>query len=444
MYHKIFSFLIILMTTQTVFAQTRSYSPLSTWKPSLSTWQTKRSFFERSSSIQQSARPVIHGLRPVSIELLQDALIKKHPKLLRNNPRMARQVIMGKYLGRGTIRSRINGRNQLHGAMAEALFLQKNPDWKYVSKPNAPQNDVYRFVTGKRTPLTGQIKFHISGNPTLYASDMLKDYSARHFYVPNDHVEDLRNLWLRRSESAKTIGDMIGAQRAAKKAGRVKPMGVHSQEVVAGTKQSYQIAAVENRMVYTSLAAGVALSLGQIGWNYAHGSLSADQASYHTSKAIALIGSGVAADATLILVRGGALRGTLKGNWIVGSAVLLVETSWNLYEQGGMAAFRHPNFYEQLGGSISAIGIGGASGFYSGLATTAAASETGPAAPFIGGAVGFAVGTIVGAIAYVGGRTSTRWLIINGWPEWYQKSIQQQINAAREGIALKIASAKTL
>lgn len=443
MYHKIFSFLIILITTQTVFAQTANYSPLSTWKSPLSTWQAKRSFLETSST-QPSARPVIAGLRPVSIELLQDALIKKHPKLLRNNPRMARQVIVDKYLGKGSMRSRINGRNQLNGAMAEALFLKNNPDWKYVSKPNASQHDVYRNIAGKRPPLNGQIKFHNSGKPTFYARDMLKDHLAHRFFVPDDHVEDLRNLWLRRYESAKTRGDVLGAKLAARNAGRVQPMGVHSQEVVTGTKQSYQIAAVENRMVYASLAAGVALSLGQIGWNYAHGSLSADQAGYHTTKAITLIGAGVTADVTLALVSEGAIRGTLRGNLIVGAAVLLVETSWNIYEQGGVAAFRHPEFYEQLGGSISAIGIGGAAGFYSGLATTAAASETGPAAPFIGGAVGFIVGTGVGIIAYVGGRTSTRWLIINVWPEWYQQSIQQQINAARESIAQKISLAQAL
>jgi len=123
---------------------------------------------------------------------------------------------------------------------------------------------------------------------------------------------------------------------------------------------------------------------------------------------------------------------------------LLVETSWNVYEHGGIAAFRHPEFYEQLGGSVSAIGIGGVAGFYSGVAATAAASELGPFAPLVGAATGFVVGTSVGIVAYIGGRSATGWLIRTISPELYQQYEQQQITAAKDGIALRISSAQSL
>jgi hypothetical protein len=433
-----FGLLTLFICMAPVSAQTSVYSPLSTWQPSLSSWESARSSLEASSK-QQSARPVLAGLRPVTIELLQDALLRKHHKLLRNNSGMARRVILDKYLGKGTERSRINGRNQLNGAMAEALFLHKNPDWKYVSKPNASQHDVYRLGVGKRPPLNGQVKFHVSGRPDIYARDMAKDYRAHRFFVPDDHVQPVREYWRRQYEAAKVRGDSASAQQAARNTGRVQPMGVNSHEVVTSTKQASQFAAAETRAVYVSLAAGVALSLGQIGWDYAHGTLSADQAAYRSTKAFTLIGTGIAADATLLVIRQGALRGTLKGNLIVGGVVLLVETSWNVYEHGGMAAFRHPEFYEQLGGSVSAIGIGGVAGFYSGVAATAAASELGPVAPVVGAATGLVVATGVGIVAYIGGRSATGWLIRTISPELYQQYEQQQIAATKQLIRDRIA-----
>ncbi len=443
MYKVVFALLIVFICATTVSAQSLAYKPLSSWQPALSSWESARSSLEASSK-PQTSRPVLAGLRPVSVELLQDALLRKHNKLLQNNAGMARRVILDRYLGKGSERSRINGRNQLNGAMAEALFLNKNPEWNYVSKPNASQHDVYRLGVGNRPPLNGQVKFHVSGKPDMYARDMVKDHRAHRFFIPDDHVQPVREYWLRQYESAKLTGDSAGSQQAARNAGRVQPMGVTSHDVVISTKEASQYAAAEQNAAYVSLAAGVALSLGQIGWDYAHGSISSDQAAYRSTKALTLIGTGVAADRILLLVKDGALRGTLKGNMIVGGVVLLVETSWNVYEHGGMAAFRHPEFYEQLGGSVSAVTIGGVACFYSGLAATAAASELGPAAPVVGAATGFVVGTGVGIVAYVGGRTATGWLIRTVSPELYQQYEQQQITAAKDGIARRISFAQSL
>ena len=167
MYKAAFALFILRICTAPVSAQTSVYSPLSMWQPSLSSWESTRSSLEASSR-RQTSKPVLAGLRPASVELLQDALLRKYNKLPQNNAGMARRVILDRYLGKGSERSRIIGRNQLNGAMAEALFLNKNPEWNYVSKPNASQHDVYRLGVGKRPPLNGQIKFHVSGKPDIY------------------------------------------------------------------------------------------------------------------------------------------------------------------------------------------------------------------------------------------------------------------------------------
>jgi hypothetical protein len=439
MTRAVLAIIAALVAVAPLSAQTVVYSPFSTWQSPFSSWEANRLHLEASAG-QRSARPVLPGLRPVTVELLQDAVLRKHPTLLRNDSSMARRVIMGKYFGKGTERSRINGRNFLNGAMAEALFLNEHPEWKYVASPNARQHDVYRPNTGK-PPTTGQVKFHIGGSPYEYANDMRKDYRAHRFFIPDDHVQPVRDYWLREYEAAKARGDSSAAKQAARNAGRVKPIGATTQEVVASNKQASQYIAAEARAAYVSLAAGLALSLGQIGWDYAHGTLSSDQAAYRATKSLSLIGTGIAADSTLLIVKQGVLRGTLQGNVLVGAAVLLVETSWNVYEHGGTAALRHPEFYEQLGGSVSAIGIGGVAAFYSGVAATAAASELGPAAPVVGGISAVVVGTGAGIVAYIGGRSATSWLVRAFWPELYQQYERQQIVAARELISRQMSEA---
>jgi hypothetical protein len=149
-------------------------------------------------------------------------------------------------------------------------------------------------------------------------------------------------------------------------------------------------------------------------------------------------------DSTLRLPWNAALRGTLKGNLIVGGVVLLVETSWNIYEHNGMVAFRSHDFYEQLAGSVSATGIGGIAFFYSSLAATAAASELGPAAPFVGTVTGLVVATRVSIVAYVGGRSATAWLLRTVSPALYQQYERQQINAATSAIPRRLSCAQSL
>jgi hypothetical protein len=353
-------------------------------------------------------------------------------------------MIVDKFCGKGSEQSKINGRNLLNGAMAEALFLDKNPEWRYVSKPNASQHDVYRSETGKRPPLNGQVKFHASGRADIYARDMMKDHRAHRFFVPDDHVQSVRDYGLQEYKVATARGDAVAAKQAARNAGRVQPLGATADEVVRATKQAAQYAAAEATARYVSLAGAAALSLGHTWWDYARGEISGDQAAYRLTKAASLIGTGLAADQLLLLVQDGALRGTLKGSLIVGAIVFLADTSWSIYEHGGLAAFRHPEFYEQVAGSVSAITIGGWAGFYSATAATAAASELGPFAPIIGLASGFIFGTGAGVVASVGGRAATGWLLRSIWPEWYQRYEAQQFAAAKEAIERRIKEAQQI
>lgn len=428
---------IAIACSKVVQAQTLVYSPLSTWQKPYSAWETRRVALE-SASGPKSSPTVLPGVRPRPVELLQEALLRKHPQLLQNDARLAREVILDLYLGKGTKQSRINGRNILNGAMAEALFLEKNPDWKYVSKRNASQHDVYRVVVG-RPPMNGQVKYHASGRPEVYARDMVKDYRAHRFLIPDDHVPPVRDYWLQKRKAALARGDVAGAKLAARNAGRVQPLGATSHEIAAATKQAAESVAAERNATYISLAFGIALSLGQISWDYAQGSITPDQAAYRAIKAMSLMGTGIATDSLLF---NNTLRGTLRGNLIVGGVVLFVETSWNIYEHGGLAAFRHPEFYEQLAGSVSAVSIGGVAAFYSGVAATMAATELGPLAPIVGSATAVVVGSVVGAVAYVGGRSTTSWLIHSIWPELYQECFRQQIWAARERINQNIRLAQ--
>jgi hypothetical protein len=176
--------------------------------------------------------------------------------------------------------------------------------------------------------------------------------------------------------------------------------------------------------VYVSLGAGAALMLGQIGWEYSQGLISRDQATYRAVKYSSLIGLGAGADVGIKLVKQRAWRGTLKGNVFVGAAVLVVDTSWSLYEHGGLAgALRQPDFYEHLGGSISGLSLGIA-------ATASVGACTSEFGPWIAVPSGIAAGTVVGVAAYMGGRATTSWLVRVIWPDLYKTFEQQQIDAA--------------
>ncbi len=137
------------------FPQSATYNPLSERAdPDVAAFQRWENARQVRSATVGDTRLQLPGLPTKDEELLVDAILRKHPRLLEGSSNRARTLIL-----------RMNSKNSasLRGIMAEAVFKERNAGWEYVSKPNASQHDMYRFVEGRRTPQTGQVKFHASG-----------------------------------------------------------------------------------------------------------------------------------------------------------------------------------------------------------------------------------------------------------------------------------------
>ena len=211
--------------------QTAVYTPYRQYTPPIAQWQT--TLRNAANGPGTGTRPVLPGLRPVDTELLTDALLRKQPRALQGNPQLARAKIR-----RIALESKMPGSKaiyRLYGDMAEALFLESNPDWNYVSKPNAPQNDVWKRIPGQRRPIGGQVKFHRNGRPSTYLRDMRSDHRANRFIVPDDHVGPLKELIERRKQYALQRGDLQEYEWLAQQKARVSPLGHTSDEVVQRT-----------------------------------------------------------------------------------------------------------------------------------------------------------------------------------------------------------------
>jgi hypothetical protein len=404
----------IVSAAQAQMETTARYRPLGTWvDPSVSalrTWTASVDrLYERANPVRADARPQLAGLRPKSVELLQDGYLRKHGKSLENNPAKARELVL-----RRAARGRIH---QLRGYMAEALFLDRHSEWGYVSKPNASQHDVYRWVIGRRVPQTGQIKFHTSGEPSRYSADMVRDDRAHRFFIPDDHVE-----------ATKAYLRMRGRWRDA---ARVQPLGATSSEIRSQTASACRSIAREKYATYTSLGAALALSLAPTLLDWARGDLSANVAAYQALRSLSLMGVGIGAEQLLATIAKGAIRGTLRGNAIVGTVLVVTETLWLLHEHGWRRAFYQPNFYEGVGGGVSAIALG----LIGGAVATGLAAETGPFAPVIGGGVGI----VTGAVGYVGGRAATRAILDIVAPELLRREESQRFRAVIESLDRSIA-----
>ena len=87
-----------------------------------------------STSALTDARPYLPGLRPVELELLEDALRRKMPITIGNSREKAHAKII-----RNSLRDPVK-RSHIKGILAEALFLEKNPNWLYVRSPTASQH----------------------------------------------------------------------------------------------------------------------------------------------------------------------------------------------------------------------------------------------------------------------------------------------------------------
>jgi hypothetical protein len=350
--------------------------------------------------------------------------LRKHPKLLKNSPVKARELLLRRYS---------NNPAQLRGIMAEAMFLDHNPEWGYVQKPNASQHDVYRWVLGRRTPMTGQIKYHANGNPVTYAADMVKDYRSERFFIPDDHVEPTRTYLQRQADKLSAAGDKQGAAQAYRNRNRVQPMGVQSSDIASSTNEAAKAYAREKYATYVSLGASLALALGPNMYDWASGDIAANQALYRTTRALSLLGVGVGTDLALMAVKEGALRGTIRGNVIVGTALTITEVTWLLYEHGWQRAFYQPQFYEQVVGGVSGIALG----FAGGMAATVLTAEMGP---WVAIPAGFVTGVVAGTVGYVGGRSGTYMVLDAVFPEMIQQQERQQLESVKSSISKGITA----
>ena len=423
--------ILALCIVSTAEGQTSTYRPLGSWTDptaeAYARWDGElQGRIARANPVRAEARPQLAGLKPKSVELLEDGLLRKQKRGLRNDPRLARRAISDLY------RRPIYGRSVLHGSMAEAIFLDRNQDWGYVAKPNAAQHDVYRWVNGRRTPFNGQVKYHDSGRSSLYARDMLSDHRAARFFIPDDHVEPTRAYLKSEALRLEAVGDKLGAARRWRDYGRVRPIGATSAEIRTATSEAARSVARERYATYTSLGATLAMSLGPTIYDWARGDLSANIAAYRVVRSLSLMGIGLGTDMALQQIGQGALRGTVRGNAIIGTAIAITETAWLLHEHGWGRAFYQPEFYEQAAGGVSALALGLAGGAYA----TGLAVETGPWAPVIG----FGAGVLTGTVGYLGGETVARAMIEILSPEMLRREERHRLTSVQSSLDRQIAA----
>lgn len=416
-----------------VSAQTTAYQPLGTWvDPSTAataSWQAQLAdASERSSTgVPPSTRPQLAGLRPRSVELLEDALLRKHPKLLKYSPEQARLLITRRYY---------KAPGPLRGYMAEAVFVDRNPEWHYVERANAPQHDVYRRIPGRQPPWNGQVKYHDSLDPALYARDMVADYRADEFFIPDDHVESTKAYLQAQERRLRARGDMVEAERVRRDYERLRPIKATSGEIRAATREAALSVATEQRAVYMPLGAALVLSLVPISVDWANGNITYDRAFYHAVRAANLVGVGVGTDKLLGSIGQGAFRGTARGNLIVGTAMAITETSWLLYEYGWQSAFTQSDFYEKAACGVSTMVLS----IPAYVEATALAFEFGPWAL----AIGMGASLVAGTVGCLAGQTATYQLIEVFAPEMHRREEWEKIGRAKDKLNHAIDESRTL
>ena len=293
------------------------------------------------SDVAQDARPQLSGTVPAHVELLEDALLRKHPKLLGGSHQAAREMILRRYT---------TAPGPLRGYMAEAIFVERNPQWGYVRAPNAPQNDVYRWLPGRAAPFNGQIKYHDAGQPAVYARDMIRDYRAQRFFIPDDHVEPTKALLMRAAQRADTRGDSTGAQRFRRDYARLRPIGATAFEIRQAARAAAQYSATERYRGYTSLGAVLGSTLLH---GLARGDVSGRGLIDELVRTTTV--TSVEREASRRLARSkpsGLTRGFGK-NIVLGSVFTVANTALIVNEQGFSGALSNPDVYVEAGGSFA-------------------------------------------------------------------------------------------
>lgn len=399
-------------------------------------------------TVKAEDKPAIPGLRPFEVELLEDALRRKMPKTIGNSRQRAHAKII-----RNSLRDPMK-RAHLKGILAEALFLEKNPEWGYVRSPTASQHDVYTWIAGRKAPFTGQIKTHASADPTVYAKDMIRDHRSALFLLPDDHVAPLKShlsAQLKQQEAAGLSSDALKTRRHLS---RIRGLGFTSKELDRYYARAARYAYREQYAGYISLGAATAMALGPELWNFLQSgdapqgslltlmSISASLGTERTANYLISRNSGSTLPAQQIKgaapnrLGDGSLRGTLRGNGLVGMFVLTTDTAFSVYQHGGRQAFQSEGFYTNLGGGVSALTIGMLCGMpVAEIVTTMAAN------PAIGGAAGLGAGVVIGTAAHFAGQHATRTVLEAVQPEFMLNREHAAVRNAKELIGIRLNKA---
>ncbi len=439
----IFFMLLGMLCAQDSFA---NYLPLGASFPSsYETWDALRE--ASASPASKGRRPVLPGVNGRNLELLQDSIARKWPKKV---PGGALPVARAEVAKITPFRL-----PAVRGYMAEAIYLDKNPEWKYVNKPNATQHDVYApMPNGGRGIMSGQVKFHMNGNPATYARDMLKDSRSGSFIVPDDHVDGLKAHLKDKADKLRLSGDESGAAARYRDMNRVKGIGATSTQIDRATRQAITEARVVRVAPYVFVGVVTTLLTVPTVIDWHRGDIDGQEALYRLTKGGSTAGIGVVADQSLKKWRGGLLRGTARGNLITACAVLMVDTSWQIYECGGVGnAFQDPEFMINLGGNISATGLALAGG-YVGMVGGAKAGgvigailgpEAAPVGATIGGVTGGLVGgTVAGVAGYDYGAKWTRWILEKYFPEKLYAQEREYVGGVSKEIEGSIAKLQSM
>lgn len=404
-------------------AQARSYVPL----------EDHASASGQLVPVKSSDRPNLPGARPVELELLEDALRRKMPHAIGASREKAHASIV-----RNSLRNPVKQSHML-GMLAEGIFLEKNKAWGYVASPVASQHDLYTWKQGRKSPVTAQVKTHVSGDAFTYANDMRRDHRSDFFIVPDDHVEPLKAYWSGQARREEAAGRTESAREAWRQSARVRPLGTRYDDLSRSLSRAARFAQRERHAGYVSLGAATALAFGphvmaalrgeplpETLVPVAHGGsiLAAERATtYMLTRNTGTIYASEGADGSARLTNK-VLKGSLKGNLVTGSVLLAVDTAFSIYEHGGRSALQNGGFYANLGGGVSALSLGIPAGVY--------------ALPFTGPYLGLLAGLTVGAMAYVGGEKFTRMLLEAIGPDFLHKEEIAALEQERKCIGYKL------
>lgn len=408
-----------------------SYSSLRTYSgSSIDRWNSMRESIAKTIAekttpdLATDRRPVLPGVNNHNLELLQDAVARKYHRYTGKDLAVARRALASRP---------DSSIPKLRGFMAEAKFLDLHPEWEYVSNPNATQHDVrIRNPNGGPGIIRyGQIKFHMNGNSATYVRDMFDDHLSHDFFIPDDHVDGVKKYLKAEADNRMASGDRVLAEKYYKKINRVKGMGVTSSDIDKDTRQAFKRSKMVQSSPYALAGATASLLIAPIAWDLSRGEIDSAEAYYRIGKSGSSLAVGAIAHQGLKQWHKGRLVGSVKGNLITTSAVFLTETSWQVYEYGGIQnAMQSPDFIISFGSNSSALACGIA-GMYAGGAVGSAVPV--PGATFVGATTGALVAGTAGAI---GGEKVTKWGMIRFAPgkyyaheATYMHELQQEIEA---------------